>query len=61
MEEEEGAVDMRIQVTIEAEPKKAVSRVWLRLEEEEGGEGRRSRVQHLLNIQVCQGRRPFGA
>ena len=61
VEEEEGAVDMSIQVTIEAEPKKAVSRVWLRLEEEDGGEGRRSRVEHLLNIQVCQERGPFWA
>jgi len=48
---------MRIQFTIVAEPKKPVSRVWLRLDGESGGEGRERRVEHILNIQ--EGRKPL--
>ena len=43
--------DMSIRISILAEPKKPVSRVWLRLQGEQG-EGRSSQVDQLLDIQV---------
>ena len=47
--------DMTIRFTIVAEPKKAVSRVWLQLAELAGAadtEARSSRVEHMLVIEV---------
>ena len=46
----EEELDMRIKFSIVAKPKKAVSRVWLRLVEEDGEDSRSSRVDHLLHI-----------
>ena len=46
---------MTIRFTIVAEPKKAVSRVWLQLAELAGAadtEARSSRVEHMLVIEV---------
>ena len=46
---------MKIKFTIVAEPKKAVSRVWLALEQFAGNQdssSRSSKVEHMLVIQV---------
>ena len=47
-------LSLRIKFTIVAEPKKAVSRVWLKLAEvdEVGSSSRSSSVDHMLFIQV---------
>ena len=50
---EEIKAEMKIKFTIVAEPKKAVSRVWLQLEEFVGREDTKSsKVEHMLVIQV---------
>lgn len=50
---EEIKTEMKIKFTIVAEPKKAVSRVWLSLEEFVGtGETKSSKVEHMIVIQV---------
>ena len=54
--EETNHADMKIKFTIVAEPKKAVSRVWLALEQFAGNQdsssSRSSTVEHMLVIQV---------
>ena len=53
VDSEEINVEMKIRFTIVAEPKKAVSRVWLQLAEFAGNEDSRSSVvEHMLVIQV---------
>ena len=54
VDSEEISVEMKIRFTIVAEPKKAVSRVWLRLAESAGNEedSKSSVVEHMLVIQV---------
>ena len=51
--EETNQIDMKIKFTIVAEPKKAVSRVWLSLAEMAGNQdSKSSKVEHMLVIQV---------
>ena len=53
LDSEEINVDMKIKFTIVAEPKKAVSRVWLQLAEFAGNDdSKSSKVEHMLVIQV---------
>ena len=53
LDSEEINVDMKIKFTIVAEPKKAVSRVWLQLAELAGNDdSKSSKVEHMLVIQV---------
>ena len=53
VDSEEINVEMKIRFTIVAEPKKAVSRVWLQLAEFAGNEDSKSSVvEHMLVIQV---------
>merc|ERR1719422_1942084 len=52
LDSEEINVDMKIKFTIVAEPKKAVSRVWLQLAEFAGNDdSKSSKVEHMLVIQ----------